>query len=644
MQQDLLESKQQQQHEESSNFVDDDELTEDGEEKSCWDRLLEHNDFRQYQKLSVAIHRNGDATPCAQTDPVMVTADQLIYFFKQALGDLLGGEHHRQRKCSESFFQDKFKMESLLTRVVHYLLLDASVSSSCGFRTNAVNDTDNSSSSSSSSELGFYDYCDGGPHRATPILRDQNHLVRIPVPARDDNGNPHQRLVLPCHFHALNGERITSMKFLDELVRRAPKQQVPAAPTVQRKEHYEGNLVAESSSRKQKQIQKQHPEKTVLIDEMEQTSSTEQQQQQQQSATETCLANDPTCLATFSAKRSVNSNDDDVRMNHRRLQAVNDDGQNDDVDEEEDDANEVDEASEDDFEDGDDDDDEGEEDEEGSEAAEPYVTMPLSVKITNFRTLHLVAVPAGRLFRFPPPAHLGQSIPLPSQIKGANLSQPMSLTALSLSPLVFEIIDFSNDEETTQLLQDIRSAGESFHSQVDEKGMTFDVMSNFESTVAKRIKRYVCTNNRDGHKRKEGHKSKQSNAAVPFLASFVHLTRRLDRSFHTRRSCLVAGFDYYMESHTEGLQIIRYNTTRADQSPRTDFIAPNDLLDMDLDSSRTGGNRFATVVLYLSDHGIKDGGETVFTEAHSRDPEKYEEVSMNLNKMLRPFLKNLYSE
>jgi len=603
MQQELAEQKKQKNHqkqqlqeeEASSNFVDEDELTEDGEEKSCWDRLIEHNDFRQYQKLSVAIHRNGDATPCAQTDPVLVTADQLSHVFKKALGDLLGGEHPRQRKCSESFFQDKYKMESLLTRVVHYLLLDVTVSSSCGFGTNALNDTKNSSSSSSPG-LGFYDYCDGGPERKTPILRDHNHLVRIPVPSHDGNaGNTHQRLVLPCHFHALNGERITSMKFLDELVRHAPKQQVDPTTTLEIKE---GGLVMESSSQQHKNIQQQqqqqHPEITVLSDEMAQASPTEEEQ----SATEaeTCLANDTTCLATFSTtNQNLNADDDEEKMNHRRLQAVNDDGQNANVneekeeeEEEEDDDNEEDEDNENDSENAEDDGEEEEEDEEeeeNSESAEPYVTVPLSATITNYRTLHLVAVPAGRLFRFSPPARLGQSIPLPSHVKGANLSQTMSLTALSLSPLVFEIINFSNDEETSQLLQDVRSAGESFVSQVDDKGMAIDVMSNFESTVAKRIK---------------------------------------------RRSCLVAGFDYYMESHTEGLQIIRYNTTNAYQSPHTDFIAPNDLLDMDLDSSRTGGNRFATFVLYLSDHGTKDGGETVFTEADSGDPGKFDEMTQAL--------------
>jgi len=123
--------------------------------------------------------------------------------------------------------------------------------------------------------------------------------------------------------------------------------------------------------------------------------------------------------------------------------------------------------------------------------------------------------------------------------------------------------------------------------------------------------------------------SKGSDSALPSLISLLHVTRILIH-VHIRRSCLVAGFDYYMESHTEGLQIIRYNTTNAYQSPHTDFIAPNDLLDMDLDSSRTGGNRFATFVLYLSDHGTKDGGETVFTEADSGDPGKFDEMTQAL--------------
>jgi hypothetical protein len=35
-------------------------------------------------------------------------------------------------------------------------------------------------------------------------------------------------------------------------------------------------------------------------------------------------------------------------------------------------------------------------------------------------------------------------------------------------------------------------------------------------------------------------------------------------------------------------------------------------LEHDYDSARKGGNRFATILLYMSDLGPEDGGETVF--------------------------------
>lgn len=41
----------------------------------------------------------------------------------------------------------------------------------------------------------------------------------------------------------------------------------------------------------------------------------------------------------------------------------------------------------------------------------------------------------------------------------------------------------------------------------------------------------------------------------------------------------------------------------------------NDQLEHDYDTAHKGGNRFATILLYMTDLGEKDGGETVFTEA-----------------------------
>ena len=46
-----------------------------------------------------------------------------------------------------------------------------------------------------------------------------------------------------------------------------------------------------------------------------------------------------------------------------------------------------------------------------------------------------------------------------------------------------------------------------------------------------------------------------------------------------------------------------------------DFLDLDESLEHDYDSSKKGGNRFATILLYMTDLEEKDGGETVFTKA-----------------------------
>ena len=111
------------------------------------------------------------------------------------------------------------------------------------------------------------------------------------------------------------------------------------------------------------------------------------------------------------------------------------------------------------------------------------------------------------------------------------------------------------------------------------------------------------------------------------------------------------GFDEYIESHGDGLQILRYNLTTAYSTfvclfvgmleyrlsvsecdsmesfhrllfsfciitvPHMDYLDLDKKLQHDYDSSKKGGNRFATILLYMTDLSEKDGGETVFIDA-----------------------------
>ena len=79
------------------------------------------------------------------------------------------------------------------------------------------------------------------------------------------------------------------------------------------------------------------------------------------------------------------------------------------------------------------------------------------------------------------------------------------------------------------------------------------------------------------------------------------------------------GFDEYHESFTDGLQVLRYNRTTA-YIPHLDWIDDPDLRENhDYMTSKKGTNRFATILLYMSDLDQSDGGETVFAEGWPAD-------------------------
>mmetsp|Transcript_24195 Transcript_24195/g.67434 ORF Transcript_24195/g.67434 Transcript_24195/m.67434 type:complete len:271 (+) Transcript_24195:216-1028(+) len=74
--------------------------------------------------------------------------------------------------------------------------------------------------------------------------------------------------------------------------------------------------------------------------------------------------------------------------------------------------------------------------------------------------------------------------------------------------------------------------------------------------------------------------------------------------------------DEFWEGHDDGLQILRYNQTKA-YTPHMDYMEDSKRLSpYNFDSAGKGGNRFATVLLYMSDMEDEDsGGELVFSHA-----------------------------
>lgn len=204
--------------------------------------------------------------------------------------------------------------------------------------------------------------------------------------------------------------------------------------------------------------------------------------------------------------------------------------------------------------------------------------------------IHLYAVPAGRVFMFSP-SYVGEIFHLP-HVQGSD-NMPIYLKVLSLNPRVFDVFNFFSREESQELV---------------DKAVA-------ETSETHRIKR-------------------SSTGATGYN---VNSRRTSESGFDThgktatkvKKRCFSAlGFDQYWESHGDGLQILRYNISTAYNS-HLDWIADNAQLEHDFQSSGTGGNRFATILMYMSDMGSEDGGETVFPKGWPYDVAELDRVDKN---------------
>jgi hypothetical protein len=90
----------------------------------------------------------------------------------------------------------------------------------------------------------------------------------------------------------------------------------------------------------------------------------------------------------------------------------------------------------------------------------------------------------------------------------------------------------------------------------------------------------------------------------------------------------VLGFDEYLEGHADGLQILRYNVSNA-YTAHMDYMTSRPDEPFDYDSAHVGGNRYATILLYMSDLKEGDGGETVFPKALPPDVPESERVELD---------------
>jgi len=63
-------------------------------------------------------------------------------------------------------------------------------------------------------------------------------------------------------------------------------------------------------------------------------------------------------------------------------------------------------------------------------------------------------------------------------------------------------------------------------------------------------------------------------------------------------------------------------------SPHLDWIDGNDNMEHDYESGFKGGNRFATILMYMTDLDESEGGETVFAEAWPSDLAEEDRVDL----------------
>ncbi|KAL7576628.1 hypothetical protein ACA910_005566 [Epithemia clementina (nom. ined.)] len=200
----------------------------------------------------------------------------------------------------------------------------------------------------------------------------------------------------------------------------------------------------------------------------------------------------------------------------------------------------------------------------------------------------LYAVPAGRVFMFAP-KFVGEIFALPHVLD--QTGQPLSLEVLSLQPRVFDIHNFFSESEAQELID----------KAIREQSETHKLHRSTTGTIGASVfNRRTSENAWDTH---------GTRAQV------------------IKKRCMSAlGFDEYYESHTDGLQILRYNLTTA-YVPHMDYLTDVAREKYDYRSEGRGGNRFATILLYMSDLEESWGGETVFSkgERHNNKTDHIED-------------------
>mmetsp|Transcript_22553 Transcript_22553/g.63889 ORF Transcript_22553/g.63889 Transcript_22553/m.63889 type:complete len:622 (+) Transcript_22553:230-2095(+) len=214
--------------------------------------------------------------------------------------------------------------------------------------------------------------------------------------------------------------------------------------------------------------------------------------------------------------------------------------------------------------------------------------------------VHLYAVPAGRVFMFAP-SYIGETFVLDhltmpnAMTEEANVH--ITLEVMSLSPRVFDIKNFFSVQESIHLV---------------DRALK-------ETSPTHKIKRSTT-----GTGEKNVIQTRTSESGFDTHGAMAMAIKR--------RIVEALGMDEYWPGHDDGLQILRYNKTTA-YTPHMDYMTDtNKISPYNYESDKKGGNRFATVLLYMNDM-VDDnaGGELVFpkTDPPSNGTNKIPAMSMS---------------
>lgn len=211
---------------------------------------------------------------------------------------------------------------------------------------------------------------------------------------------------------------------------------------------------------------------------------------------------------------------------------------------------------------------------------------------------HLYAVPAGRMFMFAP-AFVGEKFDLSHMSQTPDPENPVVMSVLSINPRVFDLINVFTKEEADSLVN--RALSETSPANRMKRSTTGTIQN---SVFSKRT---------------------SENAFDTHSETSLKVKKRIFEAI---------GFDEYLTGHDDGLQVLRYNESTA-YVQHMDYLTGTDEELYDYDSSKKGGNRFATVLLYMTDLPENGGGETVFSEADSMIASEYEKSTHDIINELR---------